>query len=371
MTRFLLLLTIFTFCISCNKQETEIKSGSSVATPWSWRTPQARPLILSGDVSTFAGFPGGQGALNGIGHYASFMSPQGIATDGTSLYITDYLDSTVRRVNIATQEVTHFAGQSGVYGDDGGIGSAASFKSLWMITTDGASLFITDQTTIRKINIATREVTTLAGLSNAAGSVNGIGSAARFDEPTGITTDGTNLYVAEGGNHTIRKIVIATGEVTTLAGSAGVSGSANGTGSNARFNYPFAITTDGTYIYVVDTNNNTIRKIEISTQIVTTLAGDALVPAAHADGIGRFAHFNEPFGITDDGTNLYVTETSGCTVRKIVKATSNVTTISGSNEDCSILDGVGTAARHFLPFSITTDGSSLFLVEEAVIRKIQ
>jgi len=103
-------------------------------------------------------------------------------------------------------------------------------------------------------------VTTLVG-STTAGSANGTGSAASFFQPWGITTDGTNLYVADAFNNEIRKIVIATGVVTTLAGST-TSGSANGTGSTASFYSPMGITTDGTNLYVVDTGNNEIRKIQ-------------------------------------------------------------------------------------------------------------
>ena len=103
-------------------------------------------------------------------------------------------------------------------------------------------------------------VTTLAG-TGSSGSANGTGTSASFYAPSGITTDGTNLYVADYGNHLIRKIVISTGAVTTLAGT-GSSGSSNGTGTSASFNAPRGITTDGTNLYVKDTNNQLIRKIE-------------------------------------------------------------------------------------------------------------
>jgi uncharacterized repeat protein (TIGR02543 family) len=115
--------------------------------------------------------------------------------------------------------------------------------------------------TIRKIVIATGEVTTLAGSAGVRGSADGTGAAASFYWPDGITTDGTNLYVADSGNVTIRKIVIATGEVTTLAGSAGVRGSADGTGAAASFNWPGGLTAAGTALYVSDVANDTIRKI--------------------------------------------------------------------------------------------------------------
>jgi len=102
-------------------------------------------------------------------------------------------------------------------------------------------------------------VTTLAG-TGSSGSANGTGTSASFNYPDGITTDGTNLYVADYGNHLIRKIVISTGVVTTVAGT-GSSGSANGTGTSASFNSPTGITTDGTNLYVSDYGNHLIRKI--------------------------------------------------------------------------------------------------------------
>jgi len=103
-------------------------------------------------------------------------------------------------------------------------------------------------------------VTTVAG-TGSTGSANGTGTSASFYNPKKITTDGTNLYVAESNNHLIRKIVISTGAVTTLAGT-GSSGSANGTGTSASFNRPHGITTDGTNLYVIDQTNHLIRKIE-------------------------------------------------------------------------------------------------------------
>ena len=121
--------------------------------------------------------------------------------------------------------------------------------------------------------------------------------------PVGVTTDGTNLYVADSGNRKIRKIEIATGAVTTLAGT-GVAGYMDGSLSNAMFNTPRGITTDGTNLYVTDTFNHTIRIIGDN---VFTPAGAAGFPGA-ADGNGSAARFNYPHSITTDGTNLYVTD---------------------------------------------------------------
>jgi len=103
-------------------------------------------------------------------------------------------------------------------------------------------------------------VTTLAGTAGQIGSIDAMGSEARFNEPHHITTDGTNLYVTDS-NDTIRKIVVTTGEVTTIAGMAYDYSSTDGTGSAARFNMPWSITTDGKNLYVGDKSNYTIRKI--------------------------------------------------------------------------------------------------------------
>ena len=111
------------------------------------------------------------------------------------------------------------------------------------------------------------EVTTLAG-SGSSGSANGTGTTATFNNPEGITTDGTNIYVSDTYNHMIRKIVISTGVVTTLAGSTTFGRSdnnsinINGTGTSAYFYNPTGITTDGTNLFVGDSNNDLIRKIE-------------------------------------------------------------------------------------------------------------
>ena len=156
-------------------------------------------------------------------------------------------------------------------------------------------------------------VTTLAG-TGSSGSVNGTGTSASFYNPQGITTDGTNLYVAERVNHLIRKIVISTGAVTTVAGT-GSSGSANGTGTSASFNGPSGITTDGTNLYVADYDNHLIRKIVISTGAVTTVAGTG--SSGSANGTGTSASFNNPVGITTDGTNLYVADDNTHLIRKI------------------------------------------------------
>src|SRR3990172_7594153 len=182
---------------------------------------QGTPLNLSGIVTTFAGPAQWTMSADDTGSAAGFYEPYGVVSDGTNLFVTDYQNHTIRKIVIATGQVTTFAGMAGVPGSDNGTGSTSRFFLPSDITTDGVNLYVTDSGnhTIRKIEISTGAVSTLAGMAGTAGSADGTGSAARFNSPFGITTDLTNLYVTDSGNHTIRQIVIGTGAVTTLAGS--------------------------------------------------------------------------------------------------------------------------------------------------------
>ena len=169
------------------------------------------------------------------------------------------------------------AGTVGVYGSADGNGTAASFSSPLGVATDSTgNVYVGDSGnhTIRKIT-PTGDVSTLAGTAGVFGSTDGIGSAASFDFPVGVATDSAgNVYVADFYNHTIRKIT-PTGDVRTLAGMAGVVGSADGTGSAASFNFPQGVATDiGGNVYVADSYNDTIRKITPSGD-VSTYAGTA------------------------------------------------------------------------------------------------
>ena len=213
-------------------------------------------------------------------------------------------------------------------------------------------------------------VATFAGAS-LIGSADGTGSEAKFYYPSSVAADGDYLYVADTFNHTIRKIVIATGAVTTIAGTAGAPGSTDGTGSEARFYSPYGIVSDGTNLYVSDTKNHTIRKIVISTGAVTTLAGTP-GNSGSTDGTGAAAKFYEPHGITLEGTNLYVADKENFMIRKIALPAGAVTTIAGMLNQNVSTDGTGTAAKFDRPWGITTDGTSLYVTDESsyTIRKM-
>jgi hypothetical protein len=175
---------------------------------------------------------------------------------------------------------------------------------------------------------------TLAGKAGVIGSVDGTGSAARFHYPGGVAVDTNgNLYVADSNNHTIRKVTTL-GVVTTLAGRAGVAGSADGTNSAARFHYPGGVAVDSAgNIYVADAGNYTIRKVTPAgtNWVVTTLAGRAGVVGG-ADGTNGAATFNALGGeAMDSAGNVYVGDTWNHTIRKLTPVGTNwvVTTLAG------------------------------------------
>ena len=157
-------------------------------------------------------------------------------------------------------------------------------------------------------------VSTLAGTAGTPGSTD---VPARFAGPSGVAVDAAGtVYVADTNNQTIRKITVA-GVVSTLAGTAGTSGSADGTGAAARFAGPFGVAVDaaGT-VYVADTNNQTIRKITVA-GVVSTLAGTAGTSGS-ADGTGAAARFYLPSGVAVDAAGtVYVVDTNNQTIRII------------------------------------------------------
>ena len=209
------------------------------------------------------------------GGEARFNAPTGIAVNSAgTIYVADSWNITIRAITPAGM-VTTFAGRPGEFGGADGTGNAASFGVPQGAAVDSAgNVYIADtfNNTIRVITPG-GVVTTLAGLAGNTGSANGTGSAARFNSPRGVAVDSLgNVYVGDTNNHTIRMITPG-GVVTTLAGLAGSSGSADGTGNVARFNQPRGIAVDGAgVLYVADTNNHTIRKIAAG-GVVTTLAG--------------------------------------------------------------------------------------------------
>ena len=284
---------------------------------------QGRMLSLSTVVNTIAGSYAGSGSAdNSTGISASFHHPAAITTDGTNLYVADDSNNEIRMVSLTPPyAVTTIAGSTGSGYADNTIGTAASFNHPMGITTDGTNLYVSDELNneIRMVSLTSPyAVTTIAGSTRSGHADNTTGTVATFYDPVGITIAGTNLYITDEGNNEIRMVSLTSPySVTTIAGSTGSGHADNGSGTSASFYYPISITTDGTNLYVTDYENNEIRMVSLaSPYAVTTIAGSTS-GGGHADGTGIAASFGRPHGITTDGTNLYVADYTNYEIRKI------------------------------------------------------
>jgi sugar lactone lactonase YvrE len=294
-----------------------------------------REVSSSGVVTTLAGLAGTFGTTDATGTDARFNQPTGVAVgSGGDVYVADSINNAIRRVT-PQGAVTTLAGTPGSAGSVDGTASTALFRQPFGVAIDSSgNVYVADfgNNSIRKVTQG-GTVTTLAGVEGTstttntlgqpapAGHADGTGATASFSEPTGIAIDsGGNLYVSDTGNNTIRKVTSA-GVVTTLAGTAGDAGSADGTGAAARFNGPRGLAVDGNgNIYVADAGNSLVRKIT-SAGVVTTLAGLADNFAVEF-GTGSSAIFDVPAGIAvDSNGNLYLSEELGNLITKGAQST--------------------------------------------------
>lgn len=344
-----------------------------------------RKISPSGAVTTLAGKIGVAGELDAAGVSATFNSPQGIAvvTSGASkgvVYVADTGNHTIRRITPAGV-VTTPAGDGGSQGDAGGNGPSARFRSPKGVAVNsaGTTVYVADagNHTIRSLTITgtttiTVNVALVAGGSQVPGDVDAPGAGARFRDPSAIALDNAErLYVADTGNHKVRKIV--GGVVTTLAGN-GAAGNANGTGIAAQFSSPQGVTSDstGANIYVGDTGNHLLRRVT-SAGVVTTLAGTG-APGS-ADGTGTAASFNGLQELTLQNGNIYVADRTNHTIRLVT--TAGVTSLhAGQTGVSGGIDGSGLVTSTSLipelvrdifpgptssaPRSLTAVGSNLF-----------
>ena len=243
------------------------------------------------------------GSTNGASTVALFNNPEGIWSDGPTLYIADSLNNSLRKMDFITGQVANL-----------NTTTLNNPKGVW---TNQYMAYVADagSHSIKGVNLTTGAVTTLAG-TGVAGTVNGIGTAASFSNPTAVWGDGPNLYVADTGNHVIRKIVIDTQVVTTLAGTMSTSGSTNGVVGTGKLNGPQGLVGDGNFLWISDAGNHTIRKIDVATGAVASFVGTTANPGS-TDGAAAGVLVSGPRGIWMDGNYLFLADTGNGKVRRI------------------------------------------------------
>ena len=294
----------------------------------------------------------------------SLSSPMSVAMDsGSNIYVVNRGDYTIRKIS-PSGNTTILAGCPGVNGAVDGTGTNALFYIPEGIAVDsGSNVYVTDNSNRVRMITPAGVVTTLAG--GSYGSADGTGTNAQFQYPQGLAVDsGSNVYVADTSNNKIRKITSA-GVVTTLAGS-GVYGNVNGTGIAAQFSNPMGVAVDsGSNVYVADTYSCLIRKVTPA-GVVTTLAGTAAIPGS-LNSAGTSAQFGYPEGVAiDSGSNLFVTDSTYHTVRKmvLVSGTWQVYTIGGISQTSGILDAIGCASSFNMPTNLCVSSSGSIFVAD-------
>ncbi len=391
---------------------------------------RATPTATNWVVSTIAGKTGAYGSTDGTNSAARFglgffynVGPTGVAVDATgNVYVADAYNNTIRRITPSGTNwvVSTIAGQTIYPGSADGTKFEARFNRPWGIAVDlNKNVYVTD-TGNQTVRMLTRTgtnwaVSTIAGKAGSSGSADGTNSAARFSGPVGIAVkaDG-NVYLADGDNQTIRKLVqTGTNWVTsTIAGEAGRSGSADGTNSSARFFNPAGLAIDENgNVLAADTGNGSIRKLVPggTNWVVTTLgAGNinfrnpiglaadsrgniwvgglqelnwigppgSVIPSStiwstlypgSADGTNSQAQFARPASVgLDQAGNLYVADSLNNNIRRITRVGRDmvVSTIGGLAGSPGNVDGTNSAARFSFPGSIAVDKDGNVYVAE-------
>ena len=370
-------------------------------------------VISTGEVSTLAGSGASAWADSAVATSASFVSPRGLAFDTSAppgvlrVYVADGAGHRVRVLTCTSPSpspspspgaspsftpstsapvapsptrsptssgtpqgcfVFSLAGSAAASAVNG-IGSSAGFNGPTGVVADaGGTLLVADRANHR-IRVVTTGgvVTTLAGSS--AGYADGQGSTASFNAPTGIALDDFGLlYVTDTSNQRIR-VVSPVGSVITLAGS-GAAGLLDAIGTAAQFSSPtgIAVDTATSTVYVSDSGSSRIRVISPTDTAVSTLAGSGA--AAFLDGLGTNAAFNSPNGLSLLNGNLLVADTANARVRSIVLATRRVTTLAGSGTVATV-DGVGSSASLNSPWGIASSPTGMAYVAESAGNRVR
>jgi len=283
----------------------------------------------TGIITSIAGNGGvGYGGDGGPATNAEFSSLQGVSFDAAgNLYIADEGNNRVRKINATTGIITTVAGNGTAgFSGDGGLATNAELDGPDAVVSDAAGdLFFSDlqNNRVRRVDAATGIITTVAGNGGVRFSGDGgAATSATLWSPYGVGLDGAgNLYIMDNGNNRLRKVTKTTGIISTVAGNGAQGfGGDGGPATSATLNAPggdVAVDSAGD-IYFEDSGNNRVRRVDGTTGIITTLAGDGAPSYGGDGGPANLAELQSPSGLVfDSANNLYVGDTLNMRVRVV------------------------------------------------------
>lgn len=336
-----------------------------------------RKVAVDGTISTVAG--NGTYGFSGDGSAAtaaSLANPSGVAVDGSgNIYIADTDNNRIRKVD-GSGTITTLAGNGTAgFGGDGSAATSASLNGPLAVVVDASgAIYIADTRNNRVRKISAGTINTVAGTGTAAfGGDNGAATSANLNNPVGVAVDGSgNLYIADGGNNRVRKVVSG-GTISTVVGNgtAGFGGDGSAA-TNASLNGVSGIAVDGSgNLYIADSYNQRIRKVDAGNTI-NTIAGNGSSGFSGDGAAATSAALASPAAVVVDGSgNLYIADQANNRIRK-VDGSGNISTFAGNGEtDFSGDGGPATSAALNSPFGVAVDGSGNFYIADQNNQRIR
>lgn len=344
------------------------------------------PQSLPATIHTLAG--NGTATYTGDGNKAtgaSLYSPTDVVLDSTgNIYIADYNNNRIRKIDVSTGNISTVAGGSS--GGDGGLATAASLNQPKSVAIDSnGNIFIADTSNhkIRRVDNITKNISTIAGNGSPTGGANPIndganGTTASLNNPSGVAVDSSgNVYIADTLNRRIRRVDATTNIITTVAGDGTFSFSGDGGNATAAtLKNPTGITLDSkNNIYIADYLNHRIRKVDATTNIITTVVGNGTGTYAGDNGNATDASLNFPSGVAVDSRfNLYITDQNNNRIRKVDSATNIISTIAGNGTGTFAGDGISASDSTVslnAPNDLTVDLNGNIFVADQVNNRVR
>src|SRR5437762_305100 len=349
-----------------------------------------RKVTATGTISTVAGTGGvcGFAGDGGAATAAQLNSPMDVALDSTgNLFIADAYNFRIRQVGATSHKMSTLAGNgTASFGGDGGAATVAELSFPADVVLGGSGdLFVVDQgnCVIRKVGAVTGTISTVAGTGGTCDFAGdgGPATAAALSFPAGAAFDGAgDLIIADQSNCVIRKVNMTTGTISTVAGTGGACGFAGdgGPAAAAELYLPAGVALDvAGNLFIADQDNFVIRRVDAMTHQISTVAGTPGISGFAGDGgPATAAELSTTTGVALDGAgNLFIADTGNCVIRKVVAATGAISTVAGIGGACGFAGdgGAATAAELNLPFDVVLDGAGdLFIADSGncVIRKV-